>query len=116
MNKKKLFSFVFVALNIGSFIEYGRWWNSEIEDGRHYVLISAEWCEPCKRLKNELKSAALANGMDVIVLDVDRHPDPSKKMNPSGIIPCLLEYTKAGDRWTVRKYSGSELPKFLKGE
>jgi hypothetical protein len=37
-------------------------------------------------------------------------------MNPQGMIPALLEYTKKGDDWTVRKYEGKELKKFLKGE
>lgn len=116
MNKRKLFSFVFVSLNIGAFVDYGKWWNDEIEDGRHYVLVSAEWCEPCRRLKGELQTEALAKGMDIILLDVDRYPDTAEKLNPSGRIPCLLEYTKAGGKWTVRKYGGSELAKFLKGE
>ena len=116
MNKKKLWSLVFVTLNIGSFVEYARWWNSDIPDGRHYVLVSADWCEPCKRLKAELRKQALANGQDIVILDVDRHPDVAKKLNPNGTIPCLLEYTKTGEKWTVRKYQGADLKKFLKGE
>ncbi len=116
MNKRKLWSLVFVTLNIGSFVEYGTWWQSEPKDGRHYVLVSAEWCEPCKRMRTELRSKALANGIDIVILDVDLHPDTAKKVNPSGLVPCLLEYTKADEKWTVRKFDGKDLGKFLKGQ
>lgn len=116
VSKKRFYSLVFVALNLGSFVDYGKWWNSEIPDGRHYVLISAEWCEPCQRFKKQLRQKALANGIDVVVLDVDRHPDTAKKMNPQGTIPVFLEYTKDGDKWTVRRFDGQDLGKFVKGE
>lgn len=116
MNKRKLWSLVFVTLNIGSFIDYEKWWNADVQDGRHYVLVSAEWCEPCKRLKAELRKLALANGQDIVVLDTDRNPETAKRINPNGMIPLLLEYTKTGDKWTVRKYEGKNLAKFLKGE
>ena len=116
VSKKRIYSLVFVTLNLGSFVEYGKWWNSDIPDGRHYVLVSAEWCEPCKQFKRELKTEALAKDINIIVLDVDRYPDIAKKMNPQGMIPALLEYTKKGDEWTVRKYEVKELKKFFKGE
>lgn len=116
VSKRKLFSFVFVTLNVGAFVEYSKWWNSEIPDGRHYVLVSAEWCEPCKRMKEDLRRLALAEGQDIVIIDVDRHPKLAEKINSSGRIPALLEYTKKGKKWTARKYDGGDLKKFLKGE
>lgn len=116
MNKRKMFSFVFVSLQLGAFVEYAKWWQAEKQDGRHYVLVSAQWCEPCQKLKKELRGAALANGRDIIVLDVDEHPDLAKKINPSGRIPCLVEYVKAGEKWTMRRWSGQKLNEFLNGE
>jgi thiol-disulfide isomerase/thioredoxin len=116
VSKKKFYSLVFLSLNIGSFVEYAKWWNAEIPDGRHYVLVSAEWCEPCQKLKKELRRKALANGIDIVILDVDRHPDLAKRINPGGQIPLFLEYTKADEKWTVRKFDGQDLGKFVKGE
>jgi thiol-disulfide isomerase/thioredoxin len=117
VNKKRLFSFVFITLNLGSFIPYAQWWKDGPEDGRHYVLVSAQWCEPCQRMKAELKTAALAKNQNVIILDVDELPELAKKINPSGQIPLLVEYTREDGKWKSRHdFKGDDLDKFLRGE
>jgi thiol-disulfide isomerase/thioredoxin len=117
VSKKRLFSFVFITLNLGSFIPYAQWWKDGPEDGRHYVLVSAEWCEPCQRLKKELKVKALANNQSIVVLDVDALPELAKKINPGGQIPCLVEYTREDGKWKSRRdFKGGDLSQFLRGE
>ena len=98
------------------FMEYDKWHSSEKKDGRHYVLVSAEWCPPCKKLKERLRGDEYS-GEKIIILDVDKHPELSKKVLRGRGIPTMIEYNLSGGEWKPARYwDGADLNKFLRGE
>lgn len=109
--------FLALAFSVGAdFIEYEKWFQEEKQEGRHYVLVSAEWCPPCNALKKRLRSDKY-DGKAIIILDVDKHPDLSDKILKGRTIPTLIEYNLSGGEWKpARIWDGADLDKFLRGE
>jgi len=106
-----------LVISIGAkFVEYESWFSSDKDEGRHYVLVSAEWCPPCNQLKKRL-SGKKYEGQIIIVLDVDKHPELSSKILKGRSIPTLIEYNLSGGEWKpARFWDGADLDKFLRGE
>lgn len=109
---------LFLAFAIsGKYIAYTDWYaDGATRDGKSYILITATWCEPCQRLKGELKERILPKGIDIVILDVDSEPDAAKKLNPGGMIPKLLEATRKDGKWSFRKWDGRDLEEFFRGK
>lgn len=98
------------------FVEYEQWFSAEKEQGRHYVLVSAEWCRPCGELKKRL-SQDKYNDAKIIIMDIDKHPEASKKVLKGRGVPTLIEYNLSGNEWKpARIWDGVDLDKFLNGE
>jgi thiol-disulfide isomerase/thioredoxin len=106
-----------LVMSVGAnFVEYEKWFAGEKAEGRHYVLVSAEWCPPCGRLKSRLASKKY-DGKTIVILDVDKHPDLSSKILKGKTIPTLIEYNLSGGEWKpARFWDGVDLDKFLNGE
>lgn len=80
--------------------------------GTYFVLVSADWCVPCKGLKANL---ALYKHIPVYLVDLDREKTLAKKiMQTHRTVPCLVRYAigPAGNHRTVYRY-GSDLDAFL---
>ena len=104
-------------ISVGAkFVEYDEWFSADKQEGRHYVLVSAEWCPPCNALKRRLRSEKY-DGKTIIILDVDKHPELSDKILKGRGIPALIEYNLSGGEWKpARIWDGADLDKFLRGE
>lgn len=107
----------FIALSVGAnFVDYDKWFEAEKAEGRHYVLVSAEWCPPCNQLKRRLAGDKY-DGKTIVILDVDKHPELSDKLLKGRGIPTLIEYNLSGGKWKpARIWDGADLDKFLRGE
>jgi thiol-disulfide isomerase/thioredoxin len=98
------------------FVEYEDWFSGDKQEGRHYVLVSAEWCPPCNALKKRLKSDKYS-GQKIIILDIDKHPEVSAKILKGRGVPTVIEYNLSGGEWKpARIWDGVDLDKFLRGE
>ena len=109
--------FAMLVLGIGAkFVEYEQWLAADKAEGRHYVLVSAEWCQPCNTLKRKLAQDKY-EGRTIIILDIDKHRELSKKVLNGRGVPTLIEYNLSGGEWKpARIWNGADLDKFLNGE
>lgn len=85
--------------------------------GTYFVLVSAEWCLPCRQLKLQLAEYPT---IPVYVLDLDQDPKLSKSvMRDHRTVPCLVRYDIFDGRQTNRKNQravykyGSDLNAFM---
>jgi hypothetical protein len=89
---------------------------SEAKDGEFLLLVSADWCAPCGKLKEQLRNEKYA-GLTVGVLDVDRRPLLSKKTLDSmgrKTIPTLIKFTKKDGKLSSEVWNGIDLEGFIK--
>lgn len=102
----------------GELLPYGEWQKMATagDDGEYYVLVSAEWCQPCTRLKDRL-SGVKYDGYKFGIVDVDRSPTMKEKlMRDFGFrtIPALIKYRKADGQWQKPElWDGADLDEFL---
>ena len=60
------------------------------DSGTYYVLVSANWCDPCKELKQRLKKYPKQT---IYTLDLDSDKEMSSLvMGDQKTIPCLVKY------------------------
>ena len=82
---------------------------NELIQSEKPVLIDffAEWCGPCKMIKPMLeRSTKDRKDIDLIVIDIDKHPELSQKYNIRSV-PSILMF-KQGQ--IVSRYSGQNSP------
>lgn len=102
----------------GELLPYSDWQKMATAGGSgdYYVLVSAEWCQPCTRLKDRLRGVKYG-GYKFGIVDVDRSPAMKEKlMKDFGFrtIPALIKYRKADGQWQKPElWDGVDLDKFL---
>lgn len=66
-----------------------------LNEGNYFIIVSAPWCAPCQRLKEELKSRILSKGYDVVVVDFDEDEVFRIELlqGTDNTIPKLLKYS-----------------------
>jgi thioredoxin-like negative regulator of GroEL len=94
-----------------------------IETGKPmFILIGAEWCNPCQELKKnvipQVEKKGLLGRVAFAKIDTDKDKELAKSLGGGGAIPQLLMLRKTGDGWGRRKLVGlqsvSEVEKFIK--
>lgn len=74
------------------------------------VLISADWCGACRKLKQQLGSnpqlKPLLEPYLCTVVDVDRQPELARALGGQGGIPLLIAYSKTPRGWVRREMRG----------
>ena len=105
----------------GSLISYKQLSDSfknggEYIDGDYFVLVTADWCVPCRELKKQLKDKNFF-GKDIGAVDLDADGElASKLISPRKTIPQLIRYriTENGKK-IVKSFRDSEsLEEFFK--
>lgn len=81
------------------------------KDGEYYVLVSAEWCTPCKQLKESLKAYP---EQVIYTVDFDREPSlASMVMGTRKTIPTFVKYGVTNKVASTNYWSGSNLAGFM---
>lgn len=62
------------------------------------VLIGAGWCQPCQRLKSQIKADSDIKAI-VGYLDIDAEPGRARPMMRGTSIPQLTAWRFDGDKW-----------------
>ena len=86
------------------------------------VLISADWCGACRKLKQQVlpdpRLKPLLARYLCTVVDVDRQPELARALGGKGGIPLLIAYSKTPRGWVRREMRGyqsvKKLTKFLR--
>lgn len=87
------------------------------------VMLGAEWCPACVKLKNSImpqvaKQGALA-GVELAYVDVDKEPQLAKQLVRGASIPQLIRFEKGPKGWETKLMVGAQSPskvaKFIAG-
>lgn len=74
------------------------------------VLVSAEWCPPCRMMKQNTIPAMVDNNkfsnVHFATVDLDRNPVDARNLIGDRGVPQLVLYEKQDGVWTVRFLSG----------
>ncbi len=87
------------------------------------VLVTADWCPPCQRMKKSTIPALINNdkfrNYNFATVDFDRDRNNARKLIGNGSIPQLLVYEKQGGEWKMRTLMGyksaESVEAFLRG-
>lgn len=106
---------------IGSFKTYNEfikesYIDKNFKEGTYYILVSADWCAPCQRLKEQIKKVIFPKGKNVVLVDYDKEETIRKKLleGTDKTIPKLFRYKVDQNGKGVRTfYNGSDLEGFF---
>ncbi len=74
------------------------------------VLVTAEWCPPCQRMKKSTIPALIDNDkfrhFNFATVDLDKDRTDARKLIGNGSIPQLIVYEKIAGEWKVRSLKG----------
>jgi len=84
-----------------------------VESGKPMlVMVGAEWCGPCQRMKTEILPQVRRNGtlnnMAFALVDVDRQAELARRLTGGGPVPQLLMFHQTNDGWKRRKLIGGQ--------
>jgi thiol-disulfide isomerase/thioredoxin len=89
----------FTQEKIGGFKNYNdfikeSYSKNSFKEGTYYILVSADWCPPCQRLKEQLKKTIFPKGKSVVLVDYDKEEALRKKLleGTDKSIPKLFKY------------------------
>lgn len=76
------------------------------------VLVGADWCPGCQRMKGGVMARMLRGGklkgVNYAVVNTDRERQLSQQLMSGGSIPQLIVYTKTGkDTWVRNQITGA---------
>lgn len=99
--------------------DYSAAYASAVRENRELlVLITADWCGPCRRLKRQvLPSAQLQPVLQSYVcamIDVDRQPELARALGGTGGVPLLIAYNRTELGWVRREIRGYQSVEKLK--
>ena len=81
--------------------------NAQADDRPLLVLVTADWCPPCQKMKNttipELMSRDAFDGFHFATVDYDRENELATELVGGRGVPQLLMFEKQDGRW-VRRY------------
>ncbi len=93
-------------------VPYGDYYQSNTKDGRwnngtYVILVAAEWCSPCKMLKDKLR--ADFKDIQVGLVDLDKDEVTKSLMQyGDGKVPLLLRYDIVEGKVNLRKWDRKE--------
>ena len=74
------------------------------------VLVTAEWCPPCKMMKQttipQMIEGKKFDQVHFATVDLDKNPTDARNLIGNRGIPQLVIYEKQNDTWNVRYLSG----------
>lgn len=81
--------------------------NAQATDRPLLVLVTAEWCPPCQRMKSttipELMARDAFGGFHFAAVDYDQENELARDLIGDRGVPQLLMFEKHEDRW-IRRY------------
>ena len=88
------------------------------------VLVTAEWCGPCRQLESNVlpdpQIKGLLSDYACTMVDLDHEPSLAQKLGGGEGVPFMAVYVPDGDGWkrrTIRGYQSVEaLAQFLQGD
>ena len=105
--------------------DYATAYQRSMASGRPLVvLLGADWCPGCVRMKGRvLPQVAKAGGLDGVefaYVDTDRQPKLAARLSRAGAIPRLIRYEKSEEGWRrhllVGAQSAKKVSSFVAGE
>lgn len=81
--------------------------------GTYYLLITADWCAPCQRLKQQI--LAVSPKTTIFICDYDKDTEAAKTFLKGRGIPYFLKVTVKTPKFieSIVPYTGGDLKKFL---
>lgn len=100
------------------------YWEMERTGRPMVVLVTAEWCGPCRQLKSNVLPDPQIKGLlrdyTCAMVDLDQEPSLAQQLGGSEGVPFMAVYVPDGDGWkrrTLRGYqSVDSLAQFLRGD
>ena len=97
---------------LGADATYAEAYQDAQQTGRPLVvLVGADWCPHCVRLKNDIIPVVRKRGeMDHVVfvaLDADDQPKTARKIMTGRSLPQLVMYRKSGSEWQRYQLTGA---------
>lgn len=78
------------------------------------VLVTAEWCPPCQRMKQttipQLIKDNKFHNFHFATVDLDRDPRDARNLIGHGTVPQLIIYEKRNGSWNTRTLMGYNTP------
>ena len=87
----------------------------EVNSQPTLVFFTAEWCSPCKKLKQMMQTKSISQKLDVfnvIVVDIDKNPEVKRQFKVSHI-PTLVKITSKDGKFSMDKQVGVPKVDFL---
>ncbi len=74
------------------------------------VLVTAEWCPPCQKMKRSTIPALIHDNrfrnFNFATVDLDRDQKNARKLIGNGTVPQLIVFEKHDQQWKVRTLLG----------
>jgi thioredoxin-like negative regulator of GroEL len=74
------------------------------------VILTADWCQPCKTLKNTVLSPMIKNGklknVSITYVDIEKEEELSAKLRSNNSIPEIIVFKKRSGVWSRRHLIG----------
>jgi thiol-disulfide isomerase/thioredoxin len=90
--------------------------DKSFKEGTYYILVSADWCAPCQKLKEQIKKVIFPKGKNIILVDYDKEETIRKKLleGTDKTIPKLFRYKVDSNGKGIRTfYNGAGLEGFF---
>lgn len=96
--------------------QYAAAYAQSVRTGRPLVvLLGAEWCPGCRKMKGhvmpEVARAGVLRNVEYVYVDIDRHPELASQLSRSKSIPQLLRFTPTRNGWRSGLLTGAHSPK-----
>ncbi|NQT36570.1 MAG: thioredoxin family protein [Planctomycetes bacterium] len=76
------------------------------------VMVSADWCGACQRMKStvipQAKTRGIFSDVSFAVINMDQQRDLGRQLTGGGPIPQLVMYSKTADGWKRQKLVGMQ--------
>ncbi len=104
---------------------YGEAVRESLTTGRPLVvMLGANWCPACRKLRNSILPQVARNGalegVAFAYVDVDQQSELTRRLAQGGSIPQLIRFEQKDGRWSSRHMIGAQSVKkvttFITGE
>lgn len=76
------------------------------------VLVGADWCPACRRMKESIipqaKRSGVLNDVSFAIVNTDREPQIARQLMRGSSIPQLVIFHKSADGWKRRQLTGAQ--------
>jgi thiol-disulfide isomerase/thioredoxin len=91
---------------------YDQAYQNSVASGRPLVvLLGADWCPACVKMKNsilpEVEKAGGLRCVELTYVDVDRQPRLAQGLSRGASIPQLIRFERKGDQWVSQLLTGA---------